>query len=345
MPEYPGPWIQAPDYEKPGETALGVDLADIGYGAIERGGLGSTSGDVQGAQATAAAGGTLITESDPLASVGGGLTGNVKTSVEFTIAPDLTTTESIVHFTPRSISPYTKGVINWAPFLLGVPEGAVGWQWQEDLSVGGGKPSSPLGAVWYFVADEDNMGETSSGGLEPVAGGWTTGVFYSPGTTYTSDTTIPGAGDIDYIDDWAGTQGFIAGVAGPNGGVNTAVDITDYLDDMGRVCVGVRPVFEDTLAEDGSSIPGVAPQVPLDLTVESDMGYGYAPASFPEDVLWTFRPPVFRWLYNTPQTFPVAPPQRIFPPRGDGLAGGARRLWPPPKSRQRSSRHGRGSIL
>lgn len=97
------------------------------------------------------------------------------------------------------------------------------------------------------------------------------------------------------------------------------IDLTDHMSDL--AAGGVLYTLNDGF------VPHVTPDTGF------DESWSYGTTILRAMVEETLRPPVYRWIYDT---VPVAY-RRIYP-RDDGLAGGARRNWPPSKGVQTSNR-------
>ena len=311
MPDYYGPWTQAPDYEaeSANDTAAPTLTPNWRYGEEDLGeGVEVTSAAVVDLVGFVRDSGFCDMSGDAYFVPQAPTTGAVQFSSDYTgtiFDPGPTIIRAGHFFAARSFSAVRGGLNNWAPFLLpDVPPDATGWQWQSDLTTGTGKPSAVIACEWTCRYDE--QGYDSSIDVTPV-GAWTTEVFKAP-ATYESDVAV---GPTDMPTTWAyDAKTILFTIEGPGSGSLT-VDLTDELDDMGRVTIGHRtPSFV---------IPGDLDQD------ERGVGYGYLlPTVGAGDLVWTFRPPIFRWIYATPQIH-QAPPLRILQ-RGDAAISGAPRL-------------------
>jgi len=262
--------------------------------------------------------------------------------------PHSTVIAASAHFDPRAVSAYESGLRNWAPSLLGPqPEGAIGWQWQADLAEGGARASGVVSCTlnaWTPEMPDESFqycADDSQGATQIVQSSFQMGLFVTPGGGFKSDSLSPGGiwTTTDALTDWPGPLSgtLLAITNGPNaGGEIVSVDITGHLDNEGRTCVYERVLLS------GVFPPGPDPIVPRDLTTD-ERGIAYGHPYFlngigGSEVAWVFRPPVFRWIYESP---PIVPPLRQYP-RDDGRGlSSAKRIYPPPKAMQAGNRqHG-----
>lgn len=341
MPTY-GPWIQAPDFIKDG-TAAGVEpatptdtLVSQTYSSHDP----PTPGQVQELQLAAITTDPVNGLGEPIgpAGVGGRMRYEIDQLGTVLSPPISTVLKATIDFRPRSVSANNFGICNWAPILLGTPAGAIGWQWQSDMAEGTVKRSDVVSCVLNVHVPSSqtiqyNADDSASVDPQPVVGDFQVGLWAAPGSFSSTGSTDPWGVEPDLLTQWPGPLAgtLLAATAGPAAAQSFSVDITDLLDSEGRVCVYERNMFGDI----DSGAP--SPAVPRVLGAD-ERGLAYGPPHFLDTIEdsgieWTFRPPVFRWIYETP---PVAPPCRRYP-RHDDL-GNSPRIYPPPPTRQRSGR-------
>jgi hypothetical protein len=136
-----------------------------------------------------------------------------------------------------------------------------------------------------------------------VAAGW-------PGVSLGTSVDIFVTGPSDYDPD--------SGVAGSAGRLlGHTVPLTEHIEPSGGVMWLWTPEFVPaTTVPDGSNGDWIW-----------SYGWGFERLR----LNWMLRPPRYRWIYDS------VPIRRVYP-RDDGLAGGAGRTWPPPRSTQSSRR-------
>lgn len=300
---YYGPWVQAPDYAQTGDLESGPGIADTGEAhSMHTGGDFkdplATAAEVQSLQESANAdvGSATVHSGDttgfPISA------GPMQYATNYTggvFPPWETHMLARWWFNLRGVSRYTDALANWAPPLLGYPDGAIGWQWQSDLTTDTPKVSDA-------VACEVNLGLTGGGldnSVDPDASiGPFKQDFWLTTAEFTADeSTIPGGFYEDAITAWDGVAAKEALLLSVEDGLEdtwVVLDLTDHLDATGRAAFFTQMDFAT-----------YSPLVPGDLTVdEAGVGYGYAFANY---VAWTFRPPVFRWIF---EGFETTPPLR-----------------------------------
>lgn len=333
MPSY-GEWIQAPDYEADGGGSSPKNYGAFQYAIAEVAPEESyhvpTDSEVRGIQSDTATWPHTVMPDDPrvpvpsLASFSSHLTAQVDYITEFDIGPVLKRTTLAAIYQTRIIgwSPWSGGLRNWAPFLLGsIPEGAIGWQWQSDMSEGEGKPSDAVGCVGTFTIDGASYEKAGSIGAEtvPLDVGYATQVLAVP-AVFLSDTEEPGDSLFDdavvALDGSALDGPVLATMTGADdsdydGPPRTFdLDLTPYMDDQGRVAMTQRPD------------PAVPMPLPTGWSPDDDGStWTHQYRAVAGSVTYTFRPPVFRWIYDN---LTPAPPLRRRQ-RDDGALSAPRR--------------------
>lgn len=327
MPVY-GDWIQAPDYDAEGALQNPSGVNDKGWAhSLHTGGSThdplATSAEAQSLQVSANAD---VNPTAYTSDVGSGQdegwpssSGQMKYATNYVggvFPPWETHMLAKWWFNLRGVSRYTYAVGNWYPGVLGTPPGAIGWQWQDDLTTGTAKVSDA-------VACTANLGLTGGGldnSVTPTAAispfkqdFWSTAAAFT-----TSEGYLPNVFYEDWITSWAGVSGAIdllASVEAGEQGNYLAIDMTNALDSNGQAAFFTKMDFDT-----------YSPLVPADLTQDgSGIGYGYAFGGNTVD--WTFRPPVFRWIYEGEAPIPA----RLYPT--DHKLRNNARIFPPSKSR------------
>lgn len=325
MPYY-GPWVQADDYSID-STAVGPDPdIDVPDGTVvsvtESGHVTPSDGQVKALQ-EAALTATLTHPANIGPSGNGGRMVYETNYAGGIFGPHSTIRTASAFFSPRAVD--RKQVSIWAPINeFALPDGAIGWQWQSDLTEGGHKHSGVTSCTLHAYTPEvpgalqygadDTVTPTAVVQSTYLMGLWTTGGVVNSGSELTA-WDGPGGGDL------------VLTSAGPtNSAAVHTIDITASLDSEGVACVYERLLY--------AADAGPDPVVPRDLTVdERGIGYGhpfFLNGTGGSKVAWVLRPPVFRWIFESP---PVVPRQRIYP-SDNPYASSARRIYPPPKAQQ-----------
>lgn len=316
MPHY-GPWITPDQYDKNGE-AFGSSFTGSAETQTSDA-LNDPPLDAEVRSVQVLANHSATDLAGPIGVIPGGGPMRYQTSYDNGVFPPWATViRAEMDFGPAVISPFSFGVSNWAPILLeDIPENAIGWQWQSDLSEDVGKPSEVIAAQITATLTGADLDDT----VTPTATREDWGVqLIAAAATYLSDTALPSVADPDEFVTWDGPDGdLVASLSGPGETVIT-VEVTDYLDSLGRVTLSRQMDF-------GS------PMVPLDVSVDDHgINYGRALAYLENAVLWTFQPPTFRWILEGPG---FAPPLRR-KQRDDRHGNTARNT---PSSQQESNRN------
>lgn len=336
MTDYYGPWTQAPDFTA--QSAMLLTAADdISIETVTVDGyVTPTPGE---ARAT-----ILASAEAPYDDTFTYLGGTVWYQTNYVGGPFDPTPQTVRsagrNYAVRGASAWQNGIRNWAPILLAeIPPDATGWQWQSDMSTGTAKPSDVVQVIWTPTVTDTSYDSTriDHENVDPFM----TGAFAVDGT-WDSDTSPEaiGSGD-DNLLTWGDLAISAAPLLnlldGPNATpVVSPSDLTPYLDDQGRIAVAISMIFAGERPDISGS--GHVPSVPYDLTAdEGYITYGFSYGTEADALAWTFKPPVFRWIYDHPVNLPAGVPRRIYP-RDDGLTGGARRVYPPSKSQQRGRR-------
>lgn len=336
---YYGPWTQADDEDRVGSTStqpIGFPLAhwthvEYSNAYASPTPIAPTGVEMTGIQVDANAGSPLDLR-EP-SGPGAGVRMNFTLDYENPSVGNWVNVLTADWFMePIGISPWTDGAVWWTPHESGpLPGGAIGWQWQDDMSLNGRKPATVMGAV--LSAYRQGVGhDTSTTPDSIIASSYATQIYAMQGE-FRSDGETPPEGPSsfnDYLTDWSPDLAapMAAEWTGPNvddsdGTVPVeTVDLTGLLDDQGRCVIFNRMDF--------ASFDPVTPGVVLE---NSSLTYGYRAVPLADGVLWTLRPPVFRWVYGGAHQ---APPLRIYP-RDDKL-GNSPRIFPPSKTRQARNR-------
>ncbi len=350
-----GQWTQAPDYEAVGETAgVGTSVQRYGQRQYRVETLFPEDRHIvltpEATTAVIGANETLSSEA-ALDETFSPNTGPLKFDVSYfteippgEILPLLSVAEvrTEMYYHPLSISPWSEATNSWAPsFIEMFARGAIGWQWQSDLTEGTAKPSSVVTAILTGTQSDRAAYRTVAEGTvfqEPgvfMPAGVTTRVQVTGGMEFESDdhdTSTYMLGQ-DTLLAWSGPDFLhtddLFGMSGPNTDDPDPIpvgeyDITDRLDPLGRAVVSSIELI-DILN------PVVLPPLPEGEPNSAGSSFGYT--LIPE-IQWTFRPPVFRWIYdtNTP-----APPLRRKQRNDDAINGVRNRSAA--SSRQRSLRN------
>lgn len=336
-----GPWTQGPDYDR----GVTWDVADRGRVLQAAGGPTESTGYVYDEEIT----------DDPPYSVapyerletmlstalvqndddGGGFGEGGHVALSYGTQPlsglskaasDVSTSVSlapIVPGIPTSSMSYPAG---WAPFTYfpdgDIPDGAIGVEFEG--VPGWGWDSAPV--EWLDVEILPNTrltGEISESGGPAGAGverQYVSGPFV---TEIRAAAGFPGPelGTMVHGFTTPVEEGGVGGTAGSNSGrdLGTAVSLTSALGAGGAGGMAwMRPIT----------------YVPPSILPNGDawsVAWTYGWAFYEFRLLWRLHPPRYRWVFDS------VPFRRTFP-RDDGLAGGAGRTWPPPKSQQESRR-------
>jgi hypothetical protein len=305
---YPGPWIQAPDYQQDGAESFptGFDVEQysddnqIDYDIVQ---TPWSAGDVADAQTD------IVTSAFGDYPDGAG-SGFIQVTIGYGLAGGNSTLWDRRLRVWRKlrlsvISPFTLGVGRFAPDPSEAPT-AVGWEWQDGATAGDVNRSQVLGLTAVVETLSTASSTDSTGGsTEVVASEFVTAVRRSGGAFRSDSETVP-PNQSDTLTEWGGVSSLssplVTQIAGPiavgAGEPNPTftLDLTAHLDELGRVALASAIEF-------GSADP----VQPANISGNGTLLYGHQLLYHPT---WTFRPPVYRWLYDTPQVPPFAPPLR-----------------------------------
>jgi len=354
---YPGPWIQAPDYEVEGAWAKDApaelpimsvsylhDWSDgSGAAAMRDAMLSDVLEDVkndlntsppiftEGEAGDYIAGFGFLASGDRYVEYRNGIASVHEDGIDsggpfgaFSVEHNVV---GMARFEPLAASPYHQSINAWAPSILFPPPGAVGWEWADETPSDTAKASEVRAATAIVYPTKAGFTWTNGSTAEAIAT-LGTQLLPCPGVQYASDAGwVPDSSFTEQVVSWSGPFDGSAptidqAVAVPNADPTFkawktpvagdlvdidwtlphseagqaehhdpfAFDLAPYLDGQGRATFSTRVYLDEA-----------------EILVPPETAYGYRAQGL--SVVWTFRPPVFRWLYATPQ-ITSAPPLR-----------------------------------